>query len=334
MKVKDNKEKNKNLVISAAFFSISLIILFIASVTNFATGKFEWDRLKDEDFIYNYALTASLSIIMLVLTIIWKRFKHKMSLKITDVIEEIKALKNFIEVNNLREKFKKHLEIEKNIKNKIEKYKKFLSNKISHYENKLELYKCKKYKLKFLNAKIEIKKSKMTEYIAFYKGKQFSAEKDINDNKIHVKVKAYTENLIFGNYSGETDEGGVFYSGVEGLFIRVFPSLFIGLIFTCFLYAFVPMFKDGITWESVLYLAIRLCSMLAYSFNGALYANFSILDVFYTALCNRRGEVMTFLSINNMPVIINENEHYKYKVEPLKSGQPEKSETKEVIENG
>jgi hypothetical protein len=285
-------------------------VVFIACITNFATGRFEWARLNDSAFWYNYLITLGLSLTMLFLAMMYKKFKNKMTAKIIDILEEIKVLRQTLIDYGWREMFKEFLK-RRNKNIKTNKYVNYLANKRDRIENKKD-----RNRFLFFFELSKKRQAKLDEKVAYYENKILNAKNDVD--KVHIKMKVMTENTIYGNYNKKSEDSNVWYTGSEGLIARVVPGIISGAIFACILLAFIPLFYDTVTKEQIINLAVRLYSMLSYAYNGMSFADFSIFEVYYTVLCNRKDEITTFLAEIGHPFNILDNENYKYKAVPNK----------------
>lgn len=138
-----------------------------------------------------------------------------------------------------------------------------------------------------------------------------TAQADIEN--IRLRIKPITVNTIFSGLKEKNESGNVFYSGTEGLATKIIPAIIGGMCITV-ITMILSIDQMETTQDKIIQLASKLWVITSYILKGLSFAKHSINTVYYSVLENRKGEVLAFLTKRGTPVVVEENEFYKYKV--------------------
>ena len=274
------KELFKNIL---TLLSIALIY-FILCFVNFAKGTFDFSKVYDTTFWAIYFLTIGLGISAMFLAIPYKKDKLKALVHITDMEHILRSLKNYIDTSGIEGEFTDYL-AGRNRERKLQKYKEHLQYKKQ--------------------------KAKKTADIERYSKLLETAQADIEN--IRLRIKPITVNTIFSGLKEKNESGNVFYSGTEGLATKIIPAIIGGMCITV-ITMILSIDQMETTQDKIIQLASKLWVITSYILKGLSFAKHSINTVYYSVLENRKGEVLAFLTKRGTPVVVEENEFYKYKV--------------------
>lgn len=269
-------------------FSISFVY-FILSAINFAEARLEWERFTNSGFWFNYAITIGLGLVILALTIPFKKDRLTRENLITDMIEQLRALHMYLIEKGIEDDFKKHLE-KLNIKSKLELYREYLCYK-----------------------KDKAKKSKV---IDKWSGLLKETYKETFDAAtLKIRIREVNINTIFNGIKTQGKSAKLHYTGVEGLVSRVLPIILYGVMLQALILLVALSFGKETTLDQWIMLASRLFLMTSYMGVALNFADYSINTVYFSCLENRISEVRSFLKVEkNIVVEIANNESYKYLV--------------------
>lgn len=290
-----NRASDKGGLKSALYLMTISLVFFILSATNFAEANIDFTRLQDSKFWFDYMVTIGLALLILVLSIPYKKDKNMRKGKIQDSLEEIRSLKVYITEKGYYDDFKIHLS-KLNEKRKLAKYKAYLN------------YKKDKAKKDIIIDKYDslIEEANQDDFdITAIKAKWW----------LYLRMKFVNVNTIFSGFNTSEEDNKVHYTGLEGLLSRILPVILAGVIMQALMLAVAMSFKDGRELDQWILLATRIWIMLSYLNVGFSFADYSITTVYYEVLENRKTEVRTFLEKKGISIVIKENETYKYKIE-------------------
>lgn len=232
--------QDKQVLSQILYYGGIAILVLVLSLINFAKASFEFARLMDSSFWFQYIITIGSGFVAFLLMQQGLKLKFKSKEVITRLLEELTVYHNYIaSTDGLWARFKEWLDNENS-------------------KTKLKLYVSILKKEKKKKAHTLLEEDKFDKLIE-------DAPNAID--KIDVECIEKTTNLIFAGIEEKIENAELLYKGSERMTEFILPAMAIGITFTALTLTFViTPAETGI--EQIFQLVVRLSTILSYVLKG------------------------------------------------------------------
>lgn len=307
---------NANTLKQSLYALVIALIYFMFGMINFTKLEFEPERLLDKNYWIQYFLTVGLGLVLMLLSTAYRKesLKGKEDSQITDMQNLLGSLKMSLIDNSLYDNFAIYIK-EQNTKEKISKYRAYLSQKRDKAKKAKQIEKYNNMLAETHKPNFDIDKVKVRLWIL--------------PIWIKIRIRELTVNVIFSVSHYEKNGEQYFYSGRENYANWVLPSLIISMFFSGLMLS-IALNSQSTTNEQIKNFIMAIGTSLTYLIRGFSYADYSINTVLYGVLENRAGFARQYLNTKGLTALIQNNDLYKYKI----NIEQEQDQAKETEENG
>lgn len=280
------------------------LIYGVLGLMNFTDLGFDLEKLTDKVFWIKYGLIISVALVVLVLAIMLKKTTALERDPVKTEANTLKQLRTELQLVGLYDAFEGEYIKVLNKLRKLDKYRDWL------------IYKRDSVK----------KQSDIDKYTALFKATT-APDFDIDAIK-SIAIRPVTANLIFWGLANRNSENELFYTGRERLHWWLLSTLIVGMTITAALLAITmsPTAPSAQQWKDLI---TTLGVTIGYMLLGLAYGDYSINNIYYAVLCNRKDKVLAFLHSKGKEVYLKPNPAYKELV-VIETPKPEEVKTEEA----
>lgn len=277
--------KNKDLFLQAFYMLLTAVMVALVMLVNWVDATFEWERLFNSAYWFQYALTLFVALVGFFLTIQGQKIKLKGSNEIKDELSQIEVYFDYISGNSgLYTKMKVWIERQ-------------------NFEKKKRLY--------IIALKQKREKLKREEEIDAIDKKIERADEDVD--YVDIKFIPKSINLLFSGFKTKDEDELLVYTGFEKMGEYLIPAIVSSLVFTVLMLTFV-LSPATSTIDKIVQLVARLFCIGSYIWKAIGYARYSIMERYKATLEQRKAVIKSFFDEIGETVEIQNNPCYKYRV--------------------